>query len=437
MSYEFFFSYSRANNDPYLRRLFKDLSDCVRASNGARKDEQVGFFDQKDIELGGQWDSVIIDALQSSKVLVAVGSPAYFKSEYCGREWALFRQRSMSSAIGGRPPPLIKSIVWVPFDIASLPTDVRAIQLQRGNAQDEANEMGMARLARRKRVGYDNFVHALAEEIIVAGRTHPVAKLASVPALSQVQSAFNLLPSPNDFAPMTDGATLARSRSTENTATDLNFDGPKHVHFVFVAASPSTFGAARNPEAYFARGAGHWKPFFPTDKRPIQPLLQQVASHDDLLFTSDEVPFGPELLKKIDDARARRQAVLIVVDPWSLHWDTQQQQSAYQPLLRELDKRLDYHGGVIVPWNEQDPVWKSQRDAIIATVRNTFDRHANFLPLFYREGIMTADELKNTVADTLRRLKEEISKRAEVVRPVPSGPSRVFVTGPSAGWSAP
>jgi len=440
MTYDFFFSYTRANNDPYLKRLFDDLSYWVRNLTGAGKDEPVGFFDQRDIELGAHWDSTIVNALQDSKVLVAAGSPAYFKSEYCGKEWALFRQRSMATA-GGDSPPLMKSIVWVPFNIASLPAEVRATQLLRGDPHDQASEKGMAYLSRRKLAGYELFVHQLAQEIIEAGRKHPIARLANVPALAQVQSAFHLPPPPPDSADggRQAGRTPPSSASVapgDNTVTEMDLDGPKHVFFVFVAANPHTFGAAREPAAYFASGAGHWRPFFPADMRPIQPLLQQVASHDDLLFTSDEVPFT-QLRQKINEARERRQLVVIVVDPWSLHWDAQQQPSAYQELLCELDKRLDYHWCVIVPWNEQDPSWRSERDAITATVRATFDRHANFLPLFYREGITTADDLKKTVADTLRRLKEEISKRAEVVRPVPSGPSRVFVTGPSAGRGAP
>jgi FxsC-like protein len=442
MAYEFFFSYTRANYNPYLKRLFTDLSDWVRNLTGAGQEDPVGFFDQREIELGAQWDSTIVEALQESKVLVALGSPAYFKSEYCGKEWALFRQRAIAGAPSGNPPPLIKSMVWVPFDIASLPPDVQATQLLRGDPHGQVNEKGLAFLAPRRPVGYQNFINELAEEIVKAGRAHPIARLVDVPPLAQVQSAFHppppLAPQPPEvIGPVTHEPEAPVPVQEGRAGSALNPDGPKHVHFVFVAANPRVFGAARQPDAYFASGAGDWKPFFPADLRPIQPLLQQVASHDDLLCSSDEVPFSPQLLEKIDEARERRQLVVIVVDPWSLHWDAQRQPSAYQDLLRELDKRLDYHWCVIVPWNEQDPVWKAGRDAMTATVRSTFDRHANFLPLFYREGITSADDLKGTVADTLRRLKEEVSKRAEVVRPVPPGPARVFVTGPSVAGGAP
>src|SRR5512132_1470655 len=95
MPYEFFFSYTRGNNDAYLRQFFKDLSEEVRIRKGLPKDKDtpVGFFDQQEIELGATWDQTIIDALQESKVMVSIYSPGYFQSQYCGKEWDVFMQR--------------------------------------------------------------------------------------------------------------------------------------------------------------------------------------------------------------------------------------------------------------------------------------------------------------------------------------------------------
>jgi hypothetical protein len=89
MRYDFFFSYTRANNDAYLKRFFEDLSTEVRERRGLPQSSGVGFFDQKEIELGADWDREIVEGLQQSSVLVAVASRAYFKSSYCGKEWSL------------------------------------------------------------------------------------------------------------------------------------------------------------------------------------------------------------------------------------------------------------------------------------------------------------------------------------------------------------
>jgi FxsC-like protein len=147
------------------------------------------------------------------------------------------------------------------------------------------------------------------------------------------------------------------------------------------------------------------------------------------------MPFGANLIARIDEAWRQRQIVVLIVDPWSLHWDAKKRAATeYQALLRALDARLDYHWCVLVPWNDADPDAMAERDAITVTVRDTFDRHANLAPnpMFYRDGIASADDLKRTLGDVLTRLKEEIKKRAPVAMPIPTGPSKTVVAGPSA-----
>src|SRR5687768_16360897 len=112
MPYDFFFSYTRANNDSYLKKFFNDLSQAIRDIRGEPQSTVVGFFDQRDLELGENWDAAIVDALQTSKVFVAMASPAYFKSEYCGKEWRLFSDRLATMAPAR--PPLLKPVIWIP-----------------------------------------------------------------------------------------------------------------------------------------------------------------------------------------------------------------------------------------------------------------------------------------------------------------------------------
>ena len=76
---------------------------------------------------------------------------------------------------------------------------------------------------------------------------------------------------------------------------------------------------------------------------------------DDLGFTSDYLPFGDDLLDQITAAWDAREIVVIVINPWSLHWDTQTMAAQRQQLLQTLDRQNGFHWCVIVPWNEQDP----------------------------------------------------------------------------------
>jgi FxsC-like protein len=252
-------------------------------------------------------------------------------------------------------------------------------------------------------------VDALAKEICAAADAHKVPPLAPVPDLRLVSSAFSGgagqgLPTP---APT----------------------GPKHVRFVYVAADPNVFGAARLPDPYIAAGGADWKPFYPDDKNDIHRVLQNFVSSDDLGFTSEELRFSPNLLAEIDDAWAKRQIVVLVVDGWTVHWDAQ-----YRSILSQLDRRLDYHWCVLVPRNDADQDAAAVRAEIDAAISATFDRHANLArnPLFYRDNIKTSSELKQQLSDVLTRLKEEIKKRAEVTMPVPAGPSRAVLSGPAS-----
>ena len=431
MAYEFFFSYTRANNDAYLKLLYQDLSEDIRLKRGLPQDAEVGFFDQREIELGEDWDASIVSALQQSKVLLAVASPGYFKSEYCGKEWALFRQRCVAAeAANGKTPPLLKSIVWVPFAIDTLPADVKSGQLTMADPAALQNVKGMRYLLKQiqeHRTAYNDLIDRLGNEIIEAADQYPVPPLADVPTLAAVKSAFGPAPAIQTFAAMTAPVVPALGVASSPS-------GPKHVHFVYVAADPMAFGAARPPAPYSDHGGGDWMPFYPPDNTRVHRLLQKIAAADDLDFTSNELQFGDDLIDQIDKAWQQRQIVVIVVDGWSVHWDSQRPMPAYQALLRKLDARLDYNWCVLVPRNDDDTVAAAQRDAINFTVRSIFDRHATLAPnpMFFRDGIRSADELKAALAEVLTRLKEEIKKRAPVLRAMPPGPARLVVSGPTA-----
>jgi hypothetical protein len=58
MGRDFFFSYTRSDNSPYLKDFFDDLSVEVRMLRGpVLETAAVGFFDQHDLELGDNWDA--------------------------------------------------------------------------------------------------------------------------------------------------------------------------------------------------------------------------------------------------------------------------------------------------------------------------------------------------------------------------------------------
>ena len=55
--------------------------------------EPLIFYDERDIETGDPWPSKLHEAIQYSRVLLAVCSPGYFYSKWCLSEWESFRER--------------------------------------------------------------------------------------------------------------------------------------------------------------------------------------------------------------------------------------------------------------------------------------------------------------------------------------------------------
>jgi FxsC-like protein len=412
MPYEFFLSYTRANNDVYLKPFFDALCEVIRERRGLPASETVGFFDQRELELGEDWDRSIVDALQTSKVFLALWSPAYFKSEYCGKEWALFQRRSAAAVGSGKAsPPLIKPIRWVQFDSKDVPPGLGVGQFTFGDPAAIQNTKGFKYLLKQMQEYkslYNDLVEALAEEIIsAADRFHSVPPLASIPRLQEVIPAF---------------------AGSNRVAGQRASSGPKHVRFVYVAADPNVFGTARGSEPYVDVGGPDWKPFFPDQRMRVHTFLQNFVSTEELGFSSDELPFSANLITEIQDAWRLRQIVVVLVDGWSVHWNAE-----YRNVLQQLDQRLDYHWCVLVPWNERDADSIANREQIQDAINKTFDRHANFAPnpMFFRRDIKSPEDLKAVLRDVLTQLKEEIKKRADVDMPIPAGPSKSVVLGPS------
>jgi hypothetical protein len=209
MRYVFFFSYARTNRDEYLIRFYKDLSRQVEQRLGLTKEEleqkQIGFLDERDLELGSEWEPDLIEALQNSSVLVCAYSPSYFVSEYCGREWHLFQMRRREwpeFRAGLKPmPAAIKPIIWVSptrrMTADTVHADVWGVQYKLGQTDAIYNTEGIEPMLRRSntyRDQYEAFIDELAKTIIDASDVLPALPILGppVPRLSDIAPLFPL-----------------------------------------------------------------------------------------------------------------------------------------------------------------------------------------------------------------------------------------------------
>lgn len=428
MPYEFFFSYTRGNNDAYLRQFFKDLSEEVRIRKGLPKDKDtpVGFFDQQEIELGATWDQTIIDALQESKVMVSIYSPGYFQSQYCGKEWDVFMQRCrlyrerrvQAGELNAELPPSIKPSFWLPFSISNLHQEIQTVQYMRGDPSAIYNSHGLRYVLMQiseHRREYNDFLIELAKDIIETGEKYQLPSLDQLPPLREVESAWS---------------QRLLQQSVPGTPAQVTVSSPKHVRFVFIAADPKHFGSARSADPYLQRGGPDWKPFFP-DQSEIGPFVQHVVSDKELGFTSDELVFSSNLVTDIQNAWAERKIVIILVDAWSVNW-------GYQQVLQNFDQQNFFNCSVLVPWNDEDSVTKMQGQTILDNLQKTFYfRTSAKNSIFYRDSIRKPEDLRHALHDILTRIKAEIRKHAEISRPLPGDINKPIITGPGAVGPAP
>src|SRR5271166_5074442 len=94
----FFFSYARPNDQDragaYIRQFFKDLHFRLAdwAGHNVKEGGDLGTIDIR-IDWGADWDDKLSNALATSRILVLIETPLYYRRENCGKELGAFIAR--------------------------------------------------------------------------------------------------------------------------------------------------------------------------------------------------------------------------------------------------------------------------------------------------------------------------------------------------------
>lgn len=191
----FFTSYSHSNRDQYLERFVKDLAAEVKPHLAATALEDVYFFDVDRLETGDYWRDKLARELVSSKTFVAICTPAFVSSAFCGKELQVFLERLTTWKNqphgGGEPPesgPLFP-IVWVASDMPKVFPDVQDAQ---GNFPEVYATKGLRVMyaLRKYAEKRKEVVILLAERIANAAKVVNLPSGAAVPHFDYVTSAF-------------------------------------------------------------------------------------------------------------------------------------------------------------------------------------------------------------------------------------------------------
>jgi hypothetical protein len=187
----FFLSYAHGENDDLVAAFFEDLCAEVRTYTGDDQNEQVGFLDNDALRAGASWPTDVIDAVSTCRVFVALCSPRYFRSEPCGKEWAVFgwRLAAYTRATNHRAPALMP-LLWVARDPPASLGDIQHSDKLFGL---DYNRHGVRQLMRisTHRNAYLELVTALAKRICQIADEHDVPPLKTRPDWHAVPSTFH------------------------------------------------------------------------------------------------------------------------------------------------------------------------------------------------------------------------------------------------------
>jgi FxsC-like protein len=399
----FFFSYARddsANSDK-VKKFFDELLQEVRKRGGFGAD--AGFIHATDIKTGDPWPESLAQALRLAKVFVCLTTPTYVQKEFCGKELQAFLERWQSyRATLQNPlahPSALLPVVWIPLR-GTIPEPLASYQLHDNSLPEEYRQEGLEYLMRlnTKRDQYEEFLIRFADKIIAAVNENALPELQSLRAFDAIQSALHATAPGAGPASVQEGA------------------GPKSARFIFVAATRSQMANVRQQlEAYDGQGGFYWQPFHPEEETvgyfAMEAALQQRIQYN-------ELPFGQDLLQRLDRAHQENSMVLVLLDAWALRIEP------YRSWMRAYDRVGLPNCALLVAWNDGDVETLAERRILEDHLRVILP--AKFLSkpsLFFRDAISSAEELRQTLRDTLTQIQMKILEVGEAKKRIEAAAS--------------
>jgi FxsC-like protein len=406
MDFWFFFSYAHADDTEFLRRFYRDLNEEVRQLVGVPK-EEISFLDRNSISHGATWDTTLETGLKNCRVFVPLYSSSYFESEYCGKEFAAFRERlhaHLTSQGSTVADPLILPVLWNPEEnvLERLPTSIDKIQYTDDDLSNgypsEYKAVGVSQLVRmgitpssKYYDQYWDFIRKYANNVKLAANALQLTPAASLSPLETVKSIFS-------------GTAAAASSATE---------GPRYVQFIFVAGKQPELQAAqrKNLQFYGQNGGSDWQPYFGAYSGNAAALASEVISALPNGSQYEEIEATSDLQTQLELAASQDKIVVLMVDTWTLRLQK------YFQLVAPLDTYSSVNCITLIAWNDADNEALLFKNALEATVKGTF---ASKLvqkpppPNFLFNTIKSYDTFKQELIKALTQAQSQIVETAKI-----------------------
>lgn len=373
MGYRFFFSYARENRDRDLDRFFKNLCTAVKLEEFVPRAE-VAFFDGESIQTGAPWKEELAKGLRTSRLLVAVCSPDYINSDYCGKEFQVFVERLGSYVSINNPqttPRLILPVIWgTPSgSLRKVISDFQYTDDEFPRVYAKEGLRYVMQISSHKD-DYKRIVKRLAQKIVQNCKEHTLPDLGNLRPLEQIISTWAPT-GPHPAEPLGDNAW-----------------------FVFAAAMPNEFSHPRTAvDRYKTRGGRDWRPYDPDFQETVGILAAKTAAKYRLYF--GEMPLDNDLVQRIEAAEKKGEIVIILVDAWTLKIPK------YRDLMQKIDKVNFENCALMVPWNAPDPETEQYRTDLSEIVQKTFKFKSAFRKtIYYSDSVDSARELRARLLKT-------------------------------------
>ncbi len=486
----FFLSYARADGEdgPFLARFFRDLRHEVRARCGHPRADEVGFLDTSSIRPGDAWSRELASALARCRTFVAICSPTFFTSEYCGREWQVFedRLRHLEETGAGRAPVLLP-VMWIP--LRPPPSILARLQYNHEDLGQEYAKFGLRYLLQlnRNHDEYQEFLVALSDRIVRLAAETALPPMAEIPGFDTVPSAFDQwgdrrpvpprsevpeliqdpVPPPHSVAsteaeadqgtglagteptthPVTGPTSILESTAGTGPATYIgprgDRDGPStavrtqeagpepadHVgglkRVTFVLAVTSASELAALRRHLSYYGSQY------DEWKPYHPHhKQRVCVSAQFIaagqeMSSDIVMLQTGISTLLKRSRTRNEIVVFIVDLWTATMEP------FRTALLEYDQRNEPTTGVLVPWNPDDEETHENRERLFETLASTLPNNMLRRDGLFQEQVQSHEEFADALVQILTDLHERIFAGQTIFRQrPPSHRRRPFLNGP-------
>jgi hypothetical protein len=331
--YLFYFSYAQQDQDAYLERFQSDLSQEVRMMTGTR--EPVFFFDRDSLPRDADWPQAIAEALFTSRVLVALLSPAYFAAQLCGKEWQFFQERQH------RPTPFKSAILPVQWVVGtqSRPQAITETQTVEIEFPERYNQEGLRYLMQLRRFekDYRNFMRAFSRRLVEAVKDSPL-RIGHPPVFNQIPNAF--------------------AAPRRPTPPAVGIKGPSVASCVFVVG--------------------------PEQLEDIRLRAQVVCVQQSLLFR--EVEVDADLVAHIHDSERAHNLLVLIIDPIAV--------GVHRRVMEQYSRSSFRNTAAVVLWNEKTAADPALRRVVGEVFAGSEVRHVHSIEELDRELRRALNELR-------------------------------------------